>query len=212
MAHNLIPTEWTLIVSQVASEVEKNMLPTLLSSITKLSGEASKQSYYRFNGMWTRQMQDAVSYEISLLVLVLTHITGIRNRSLRVAGRIWQARRRAAVDHRGGWLNLARYPPSLRTRLFETMTDSRALQYLSTSRIEMPSISQLKNTYKRSCPSLMSWYALSLSLSLSGYFQGRPLTDVFRRASLVTRSRLGTTSVRCSSASSSRISLPAFSF
>lgn len=41
------------------------MMPDLLRLVTKLSEEASKHPYYRFNGMWGRQMQDA-AYSIVL--------------------------------------------------------------------------------------------------------------------------------------------------
>lgn len=49
-----------------------------VASIQKLSEAASKYPYYKYNGMWTRQVQDAVSIFLSFpFLLILFPLLGL---------------------------------------------------------------------------------------------------------------------------------------
>lgn len=47
-------------VSMIVKDVEGRLMVPMLESISALSAIASQQPYYKFNHMWSRQMQEAV--------------------------------------------------------------------------------------------------------------------------------------------------------
>ena len=49
-------------------QVEKQQFPAMIVKIEALASTASAHPYYKFNHMWSRQMQDAVCEKVPVLV------------------------------------------------------------------------------------------------------------------------------------------------
>ena len=55
----------TVVVPNLLESAEEP-IKNVIETISKLAQAASKQPYYKFNLMWTRQVQDAVCLPIAL--------------------------------------------------------------------------------------------------------------------------------------------------
>jgi hypothetical protein len=128
-----------------------------IDTVSKLAQAASKQPYYKFNSMWSRQVQDAVcSYRTSNqtstdMILATRHpLLGLarRQRLRRERGEM-----RTPADTRGAWRDPERYFPLSQLRPILT-----SVQCLRTLRTETSSTSPSKSTFSLSPRLSRSWY------------------------------------------------------
>jgi hypothetical protein len=97
-------------------------IDNVIATVGQLSQAASKMPYYKFNNMWSRQMQGAVRLAShNDLVKRTDSFTGGRSAALGLARRLqvrgWRGQVRTAAHHRGFGRDLAQYAefPQLHT-------------------------------------------------------------------------------------------------
>jgi hypothetical protein len=190
-------------VSEVI-DAAKEPIHQVVETVGKLSQAASKMPYYKFNNMWSRQMQGAVC-SFTACRITSTNSFIVRGSALLGLARRLQARGRpgqvrTAAHDRGPGRDPAQYAsPTL------DQTSAHTSQSPSTSRTATSSTSRSKSTCSRSSHSSKSWYVTALHhQSIAKSF--------FRHALLAMLSRSVTTSARCSSISSSRTCMLASRF